>query len=121
MQRHTYFAAFQLRTDKRADVAALLQRWTEASAILATGRPLPDVVSDPDVADADTGEAMGYDASRLTLTFGFGSTLFVRDGVDRYGLAGKRPSALVDLPTFNGDQLIPGRTGGGLVGAGLCR
>ena len=32
--------------------------------------------------------------------------------MDRYGLAAKRPAALVDLPKFNGDQLEAGRTGG---------
>ena len=36
----------------------------------------------------------------------------MKDGVDRYGLAAKRPEALVDLPKFNGDQLQPARTGG---------
>jgi deferrochelatase/peroxidase EfeB len=40
--------------------------------------------------------------------------LFVKDGRDRYGLAGRRPEALVDLPTFNGDQLAAARTGGDL-------
>jgi deferrochelatase/peroxidase EfeB len=50
----------------------------------------------------------------LTLTFGFGSGLFIKDGTDRYGLAGSRPEALIDLPRFNGDQLIAEKTGGDL-------
>jgi deferrochelatase/peroxidase EfeB len=50
----------------------------------------------------------------LTLTFGFGSGLFVKDGADRYGLAARRPAQLVDLPRFTGDQLIEGKTGGDL-------
>src|SRR5208282_1186095 len=32
MQRHTSFAAFDLTTAKRADVAKLLRAWTEAAA-----------------------------------------------------------------------------------------
>ena len=36
------------------------------------------------------------------------------DGKDRYGLAHKRPAALVDLPRFNGDQLIAQKCGGDL-------
>ena len=58
------------------------------------------------------GEALDLPAARLTVTFGFGAGLFVRDGKDRYGLAAHRPPALVDLPRFNGDQLVETRTGG---------
>jgi deferrochelatase/peroxidase EfeB len=40
--------------------------------------------------------------------------VFIKDGVDRYGLASRRPDALVDMPAFNGDQLVEDRTGGDL-------
>ena len=40
--------------------------------------------------------------------------MFEKDGQDRYGLAKSRPEALVDLPRFAGDQLVPERTGGDL-------
>jgi deferrochelatase/peroxidase EfeB len=66
-------------------------------------------------AGADTGEALGLSPARLTLTFGFGAGLFVKDGVDRYGLAAHRPPALIDLPTFVGDQLVAERSGGDLL------
>jgi deferrochelatase/peroxidase EfeB len=36
------------------------------------------------------------------------------NGQDRYGLAARRPAALVDMPAFNGDQLVAERTGGDL-------
>jgi deferrochelatase/peroxidase EfeB len=48
------------------------------------------------------------------LTFGFGAGLFAKDGEDRYGIAGQRPQALVDLPSFHGDELVETRTGGDL-------
>jgi len=38
----------------------------------------------------------------------------MKDGKDRYGLAAHRPQALVDLPSFYGDELIETRTGGDL-------
>jgi deferrochelatase/peroxidase EfeB len=63
---------------------------------------------------ADSGDALGLAPSRLTLTFGFGAGLFVKDGKDRYGLGSRRPEALVDMPLFNGDQLVEARTGGDL-------
>ncbi len=62
----------------------------------------------------DSGDALGLSPSRLTVTFGFGAGLFVKDGKDRYGLSSERPAALVDMPRFNGDQMIEGRTGGDL-------
>jgi deferrochelatase/peroxidase EfeB len=104
-QAHTYFAAFDLTTDKRDDVSALLKRWTEAAANLCAGNPT-------DINDSD--DALGMPPAHLTLTFGFGPGLFVKDGKDRFGLAAQRPAALVDLPIFTGDQLQPGRTGGDL-------
>ena len=114
-QSQTYFASFDLQTDKRGDVEALLRCWTEVAARLAAGQPAGqmDPVSD-DAPAADSGDALGLSAAGLTLTFGFGADLFSRDGRDRYGLAARRPAALVDLPRFNGDQMIPGRTGGAL-------
>lgn len=131
-QDYTYLAVFDLQTDQRADVIALLKRWTDASAKMTRGDvagPLgnsdgvassgaadnPDAPPDPnDIAPGDSGEALGLAPSRLTLTFGFGPGLFEHNGVDRYGLASKRPAALVDLPKFNGDQLVPEKTGGDL-------
>jgi deferrochelatase/peroxidase EfeB len=63
----------------------------------------------------DTGEALGLRPSRLTLTVGFGPTLFTDgEGRDRFGIASRRPEALVDLPTFPGDNLDPARSGGDL-------
>jgi len=58
--------------------------------------------------------AHGLPPARLTLTFGFGAGLFLKDGKDRYGLAAQLPPALVDLPPFDGDQLIETSTGGDL-------
>ena len=114
-QNHTYVAAFDLVATQRAEVEALLRGWTLASERLTAGdtaAPLDSVK--PDVAAPDTGEALGLGAARLTLTFGFGAGLFIRDGVDRYGLAERRPEALVDMPEFNGDQLEEARSGGDL-------
>ncbi len=114
LQSHTYFAAFDLVATRQADVAALLARWTDAAERMARGEaarpPEPDLAK----PGTDSGEAAGLAPSRLSVTFGFGPGLFERDGHDRYGLAHRRPEALVDLPLFNGDQLQESRTGGDL-------
>ncbi|SKA40847.1 deferrochelatase/peroxidase EfeB [Enhydrobacter aerosaccus] len=69
----------------------------------------------PNAVAADSGESLGQSPAKLTITFGFGAGLFVKDGKDRYGLAARRPAALVDLPKFVGDQLVEGSTGGDLL------
>lgn len=113
-QSHTYLAAFDLVTGKAGEVAELLRRWTDAAARMTTGDTAAPLSDDLTVAAADSGEALGLAPARLTLTFGFGPGLFEKDGHDRYGLASQRPEALAELPRFQGDQLIEGRTGGDL-------
>jgi deferrochelatase/peroxidase EfeB len=136
VQGHTYFAAFDLTTAKREDVVSLLKAWTAAAARLAAGQPIEpfektEIAYNVDTSSAtvttssdepvpqpvslpDTGDAMGLPPARLTITFGFGAGLFEKDGKDRYGLKARRPSALIDLPHFVGDQLVPERSDGDL-------
>ncbi len=114
-QEHLAFAAFDLTTRRREEVRALLQTWTEAAATMSLGKTLGEGTAVPPLAPfPDTGEAQGYGPSRLTITFGFGPTLFTRDGQDPYGLAALRPDPLIDLPPFPGDVLDPTRVGGDL-------
>ena len=103
-QTHTFFAAFELVTESREAIAAMFKKWTLAAAAMADGKPV----------EADSGDAFGLHPSRLTVTFGFGSGMFIKNGKDRYGPAKHRPEAFIDLPHFNGDQLMPERTGGDL-------
>jgi deferrochelatase/peroxidase EfeB len=104
-QAHSYFLALDLLTAKRDDVVRLLRVWTDSARRMTAGGT---------AAAPDSSEALGLPPARLTITFGFGPGLFLKDGHDRYGLASLRPAALTDLPTFNGDQLVPERTGGDL-------
>ena len=64
----------------------------------------------PQSPPVDTGEALGLPPAQLTITVGFGPSLFD----DRFGLASKRPAALADLPALPGDALDPTRSGGDL-------
>ncbi|SDH29983.1 deferrochelatase/peroxidase EfeB [Paraburkholderia steynii] len=114
-QSHSYVAAFDLKTDKREEVIALLREWSQAAARMTQGKPAGSLETADDKPAADSADVLGLGASSLTITFGFGPGLFTsRDGKDRYGLASKRPASLVDLPRFNGDQLIAEKTGGDL-------
>jgi deferrochelatase/peroxidase EfeB len=83
---------------------------------MTRGRPVGDGVPTPYAAPpADTGEASGLPASRLTITLGFGPSLF-RDGEgrDRFGVADRQPRALRRLPHFPADALDPARSDGDL-------
>jgi deferrochelatase/peroxidase EfeB len=114
-QSHTYFAALDVTTEYKRDVADLLQRWTNVAARLSTGRTAGPVTGDTDRIEPDSGEARGLGAARLTVNFGFGPTLFAKDGHDRFGLAHHQPYELAELPEFPGDQLTGSRTGGDLT------
>jgi deferrochelatase/peroxidase EfeB len=114
VQDRLHFAAFDVTTTKRDELVALLKEWTAAAALLTAGRDIGQygAVNGPSEAPPeDTGEAVGLPPARLTLTIGFGPSLFDR----RFGLAGKRPAALVDLPHFIGDDLDPARSGGDIA------
>ncbi|MFP5311522.1 MAG: Dyp-type peroxidase, partial [Actinomycetes bacterium] len=117
-QDRLHIAAFDVTTTKREELIQLLKDWTRAAEALTEGRPTgaTGAVDGPYGAPPeDTGEALDLNAGKLTLTFGFGAGLFEKDGAARFGLDGRRPEALIDLPHFPGDDLDPARSGGDLV------
>jgi deferrochelatase/peroxidase EfeB len=110
VQDRLHFAAFDVITDDREELIGLLQAWTDAAAEMMAGRPAGPDTSTYNTPPDDTGEADGLPPSRLTITFGFGRSLFD----DRFGLADRLPEALVELPHFPGDNLDPARSDGDL-------
>ena len=115
VQQRLQIAAFDITTESVGALRRLMHAWTEAAAKLCQGEPVGSTEGVSTLPPADTGEALGLPPSRLTITFGFGPTMFERHGKDRFGLASARPAALVDLPAFAHEQLDPRRTGGDIV------
>lgn len=115
-QDRLHFASFDVTATSRAELVMLLKAWTAAAAAMTQGRPVGDGAPLPyDAPPGDTGEAIGLPSAKLTLTFGFGPTLFRdRDGRDRFGIAARRPHALRRLPHFPADMLRPDRSDGDL-------
>ncbi|GAA0849864.1 iron uptake transporter deferrochelatase/peroxidase subunit [Streptosporangium amethystogenes subsp. fukuiense] len=112
-QDRLHFVSFDVITEKKAELAELLQEWTAAAARMTQGQEagaFGAVGGEPEAPPDDTGEALGLPASGLTLTVGFGGSLFD----DRFGLASRRPAALADLPHLPGDALLPEISGGDL-------
>src|SRR3954470_18778185 len=117
-QDRLHFVAFDVITDDRDELVEMLQAWTAAARRMTAGQDAGEVGAvdggQYEVPD-DTGEALGLPASGLTLTVGFGPTLFsTADGVDRFGIAARRPAPLSELPGFPGDAIDPAISGGDL-------
>jgi deferrochelatase/peroxidase EfeB len=118
-QDRLHFASFDVVDGvSHEELIELLQDWSAAAALMTAGDPVGEhgAVNGPyDAPPDDTGEALGLPASGLTITFGFGPTLFTdASGADRFGIASKRPAALVDLPHFPADVLQEAISGGDL-------
>jgi deferrochelatase/peroxidase EfeB len=115
-QDRLHFAAFDVTATSRSELVRLLKAWTAAAAAMTQGKQVGGGIPMPyEAPPADTGEAIGLPASGLTLTFGFGPSLFRdADGRDRFGIADRRPTALERLPHFPGDQLDEARSDGDL-------
>lgn len=118
-QDRLHFAAFDVaEVVTRDELIELLREWTDAARRLTLGLDVSpsgafngNPLSPPD----DTGEAAGLGASGLTVTFGFGRTLFSdADARDRFGLADRLPANFGELPRFVNDLLKPGLSGGDL-------
>ncbi|MFW0796971.1 iron uptake transporter deferrochelatase/peroxidase subunit [Gordonia sp. CPCC 205515] len=119
-QDRLHFAAFDVITSDRSELVRLLQEWTTAAERMTRGaETCPDgaVGLGAYHSPTDTGEALGLSPANLTLTVGFGPSLFGPDESDpnrpdRFGLARRRPTALAPLAAFAGDDLEPARSGG---------
>ncbi|WP_433789219.1 iron uptake transporter deferrochelatase/peroxidase subunit [Actinoplanes sp. CA-252034] len=118
-QDRLHFVAFDVVTKDRERLIKLLKDWTAAAARMTAGKDagaIGAVNGIPEAPPDDTGEAIGLPPSGLTITVGFGPTLF-RDasGKDRFGLAAHLPPALEPLPKFTGDTIDDAISGGDIA------
>ena len=116
VQDRLHFAAFDVTTESRDELVAMLRAWSDAAYRMTRGLgagPIGPTDGSIDAPPDDTGEAIGLDPAGLTITIGFGPTLFeTAAGVDRFGIAHRRPKRLVPLPHFPADNLDPARSDG---------
>ncbi|MDT7672450.1 MAG: deferrochelatase/peroxidase EfeB, partial [Pseudonocardiales bacterium] len=108
VQDRLAFAAFDVTSTSRADLIDMLKTWTAAAEAMTRGVMVPGESNAGEVPPADTGETIGLPPSQLTVTIGFGPSLFDQ----RFGLAAHRPAAFSALPALPGEILDPNRTGG---------
>jgi deferrochelatase/peroxidase EfeB len=101
-QDRLMFASFDIITDDATAVAQLLGTWAALAARFTSGLPVRTGDVRPEQPPPDTGEASELGPYSLTITVGFGPSMF--DG--RFGLAGKMPAALQPLGTIPGDAVL---------------
>ena len=105
-----YDAALDVTTESADELREMLTAWTRAAERMTYGAeaaPGGAVGLGPYGVPTDTGEALDLPPSNLTITIGYGPTLF-----ERFGLEARRPDALEELPGFMGDDLDPATSGG---------
>jgi deferrochelatase/peroxidase EfeB len=111
VQDRLAFAAFDVTATRREDLVDMLRTWTAAAEAMSRGVLVPGDSHAGAVPPADTGEAVGLSPARLTVTIGFGPSLF--DG--RFGLAPRRPATFAALPALPGETLDPACSGGDIA------
>lgn len=109
-QDRMLFAAFDVTATDPAELREMLRDWTTAAEAMTRGQLVPGQF-DPQAPPPDTGEAEGLLPGNLTITIGYGPSLFDQ----RFGLAHRRPKALVDLPALPLEELDPAYTGGDIA------
>jgi deferrochelatase/peroxidase EfeB len=108
------FAAFDLTLSSAGELRDLLRTWSSAAAQMTRGRTAGPPAGPAEAPPADTGEAVGLPAAALTVTFGLGPSVFLKDGHDRFGLGSRRPGPLRPLGPLPGEQLDAARSDGDL-------
>ena len=110
MQKNIYFVVLDLRTTDKNELIPLFKEWTDYSQKLVNGELVKKDGSNALLPPSDTGETVGLNPYRLTLTFGVSANFLTKLGLEK-----KRPKLFRDLPAFPKEQLREQYTGGDIV------
>ena len=110
MQKNIYFVVLDLRTTDKNELIQLFKDWTDYSQKLVNGDLVKKDGSNALLPPSDTGETVGLNPYRLTLTFGVSASFLTKLGLEK-----KRPKLFRDLPAFPKEQLREQYTGGDIV------
>ena len=110
MQKNIYFVVLDLHTKDKEEIIQLFKDWTNYSEKLVNGDLVKKDGSNALLPPSDTGETVGLNPYRLTLTFGVSASFLTKLGLEK-----KRPKLFRDLPAFPKEQLREQYTGGDVV------
>lgn len=110
MQKNIHFVVLDLRTTDKNELIQLFKDWTDYSQKLVNGELVKKDGSNALLPPSDTGETVGLNPYRLTLTFGVSASFLTKLGLEK-----KRPKLFRDLPAFPKEQLREQYTGGDIV------
>ena len=110
MQKNIYFVVLDLRTTDKNELIQLFKDWTDYSQKLVNGELVKKDGSNALLPPSDTGETVGLNPYRLTLTFGVSASFLTKLVLEK-----KRPKLFRDLPAFPKEQLREQYTGGDIV------
>ena len=110
MQKNIYFVVLDLRTTDKNELIQWFKDWTDYSQKLVNGELVKKDGSNALLPPSDTGETVGLNPYRLTLTFGVSASFLTKLGLEK-----KRPKLFRDLPAFPKEQLREQYTGGDIV------
>lgn len=110
-QDHLVFTTFDVTALTAVELQLVLAKWSAAMAEMTAGSPVGKIQPEREQGiPVDTGEATDMGPQGLTLTLGFGPSLFD----ERFGLEKFKPLDFADLPAMAGESLNPALMGGDL-------
>ena len=96
MQKNIYFVVLDLHTTDKDKIIQLFKDWTDYSAKLVEGELVKKDGQNALLPPSDTGETVGLNSHRLTLTFGVSASF-----LKKMKLEHKRPQLFRDFPPLS--------------------
>ena len=107
VQKNVYFAVLDLHSMDKEEIKQMFKDWTDYSEKLMKGELVAPELANHLVPPLDTGETVGLNPYRLTITFGISPSF-----LDKLKMDNKKMEEFKDLPHFPRDQIKDKYKGG---------
>lgn len=107
VQKNVYFAVLDLRSIELEEIKQMFKDWTDYTEKLMSGELVAPELKNHLLPPIDTGETVGLNPYRLTVTFGISPSF-----LDKLKLDNKKLPEFKDLPHFPRDQIKDKYKGG---------
>ena len=107
VQKNVYFAVLELHSENKEEVKEMFKEWTDYTEKMMKGELIAPELKNHLLPPVDTGETVGLNPYRLTVTFGISPSF-----LDKLKLDSKKIEEFKDLPHFPRDQIKERYKGG---------